>query len=558
MDIEVYLKNSGPDEGGQGDTLELLDTFEYGPYVWAHGAVITLEDFITTINDANVTRADAEGIPIFYIWATPFLTSRSPSSSGAGYVRPRGPNLSRAWGGLPTLQRKLSSPGQPYMAAEGHAAMPQDMDITAGANGMYNGQLVIRYDISMVDSVFWNGIWTSVDYVGPDGAVNPFSDGYSYYGFKIIWRTGNETLVSPSTSVTTTTYSPAGTYADVNYTKIPNPLAIKAPYQGFDAWMLGPDSDNDGIPDIDIKVNGVIITSVHDDSPLPPNSAIVPYMGISNKLLIMLNSNTGEYEARPVPILEEDWGKIQGIYGGGSPPRNYTIDEIKALLADPEADPTDYAVEYKKDDPTTKFEIFRMTEKPTSYLDFDTGTNPHATIEEQPSFGKRSDGASLLDDIQPNKKYYYCFRSIDVHHNISNPSHVFEVEMVDNDGQVYIILNTIDFDPGPKRVSIKSGRRFIYIEPSLQNLTFADTDLLEDPIVPGVALSSIVPTEVPSDDLLGALLPAEEAAILAAGGTLPQRVWNDTYKIRITSKKTSRKIDLNLIFKNKGVKNPSG
>ena len=289
-----------------------------------------------------------------------------------------------------------------------------------------------------------------------------------------------------------------------------------------------------------------IRATIQDDSPLPPMSRLAPYQGISSKLLIMLNSNTGEYLARPVAILPEDLEKLANIYLNQKGVI-YTPDEVENLINDPLAAEEDYALEYKKDDPTTSFQIFRTTVRPTSYTDFNTGQNPHATIVSNVSYGKQSDGASLVDDIEPNKKYYYCFRSLDVHNNFSNPTHVFEVEMMDNDGQVYIIIKTIEFIIGPQRSPSKSGRRFIYIEPSIANLTLESTDIF---LTGPQTLDSITPEDVPPDNILGATL-----AVPPPGD---EKVWDKQYKIRVTSTKTSRKFDLNLTFKNTGVKFPEG
>ena len=44
---------------------------------------------------------------------------------------------------------------------------------------------------------------------------------------------------------------------------------------------------------------------------------------------------------------------------------------------------------------------------------------------------------SYVDDIQPNTKYYYMFRSVDIHSHYSYPSEIYEVEMIEDAGAVY-------------------------------------------------------------------------------------------------------------------------
>mgnify|MGYP003644584755 FL=1 len=249
--------------------------------------------------------------------------------------------------------------------------------------------------------------------------------------------------------------------------------------------------------------------------PVSPEISFYSPKGHNSKVRILLNSSTGGYEDKPIAILESDKEKI----------KNDFMQQTGIFKSFDEILDAGDKIEYKSKDPVNKYQIFKIDFKPSSYQDFNSGL-----IEVDPVVGIPGD---YIDTIEPNRKYYYCARSVDIHENISNPTYIYEIEMVDNSGQIFLRQNLFMFEV-PKETFTKTGRRFIYIEPSLQQT------VLEEPSAAGAPSGNNLPN----------------STILGANG-LQKKIWNETMKIRLTSKKTGRKMDLNLTFKNTGVQNPS-
>tara|TARA_B100000700_G_C14981976_1_gene826866 strand:+ start:91 stop:1389 length:1299 start_codon:yes stop_codon:yes gene_type:complete len=275
------------------------------------------------------------------------------------------------------------------------------------------------------------------------------------------------------------------------------------------------------------------ISTILDNPPVPPDFRIVPYSGVSNRLLLLLNSSTGEYTTTPVIIKETDRDAIinQYVAQGNTLATDVTLEEL--------IENGKLRITYKNDDPIDRYEIFRTTTKPNSYTDFAVSGAPHKIISGRITIDKRASGAHLIDKVIPNTKYYYCVRAIDVHNNFSNPTHIFEAELVDNEGQVYLILKTIYLENiTDQKIKTKSGRRYVYIEPSLRNLQYTT------PISQTATTSTL-----PGNNIL-------DQVTLTDAGNIDADCWDKTLKIRVTSKKTGRKVDLNVTFKNTGVITP--
>ena len=256
-----------------------------------------------------------------------------------------------------------------------------------------------------------------------------------------------------------------------------------------------------------------------DSPPLPPDVNIVPYRGESGKALIWLNSTVGDQEMYPIAFDQKEQQEINQIR------------QTNFLTSN---DP----IRFKSDDVATAFEIFRLAEKPEMYTDF--AGNQRAvlsTMLETTStpISKTVSSVSYVDVVVPNTKYYYTFRALDNHGHRSNPTAVYEIELVENGGAVYMITNIIPLEDKPKAHDpVKQVKRYVQIVPRMTQGLF-------------------------NQEASGL---ADATSVLETGGnqyTLgveDQSVWGKKYKVRFISKSTGRKIDLNLTYNKEHIITP--
>ena len=245
---------------------------------------------------------------------------------------------------------------------------------------------------------------------------------------------------------------------------------------------------------------------VMDNPPMPPEVTIVPYRDAGEKILINLNSSVGDRDLLPVIIDSSEEMNIQKLKDS-----QRRIDE---------------KLRFKSDDTPGFFSVYRTTEKPKKYQDF-AGHKMMAI-----STGQISTSAALNNVIEPNINYYYIFRTKDVHGNLSNPSIIYDIKMNDTDnGPHFLDISILDLDgvdplEDTKDV-MKTMRRYVQILPTVPQ--------------------GLLNVEASGVDGIANLDSVKDVQTITLG-VANESLWDKRFKVRFTSKKTGRKVDLDIKF----------
>jgi hypothetical protein len=261
-------------------------------------------------------------------------------------------------------------------------------------------------------------------------------------------------------------------------------IIIRAPYYNTETLLLG-------------KIGRT--TTVMSKPPLPPDLSFYPYKDADNKVLVLLNQNFGMKILPPISVHISDQANINA---------QMTAQQY-------ESKPPGQLI-YKNDDGRGHWEIYRTTEKPLSYSDFK---------DIAPTIINVGDSSGYNDKILKNTDYYYMARFIDIHGNISNPTNIFYLRVIREEG----------FPP--------------YLDLKDYNISEFGYDMVSVPFKKflKIKLKDFVRNVVGNGML-------SDAKISYDAG-VPDAL--QKYKFRITSKKTAKVIDINVDFKKKIVMHPN-
>jgi hypothetical protein len=177
--------------------------------------------------------------------------------------------------------------------------------------------------------------------------------------------------------------------------------------------------------------------------------------------------------------------------------------------------------------PDAKIEVYRLEEKPASMSSFND--NLLKTYDLAISDEKGTNTYVECEDIvETNKKYYYMFRSVNSQGIAGPPTEVYETELINDGGYNYVnfvALSEEDLEQDVFIDPIKTFKKLINLKPNLEQIELDDT-----------AVDYSQPSYTQLDSLQ------------IGNPDVDDSIWNKTFKLRLTSKKTGKKIDLNITY----------
>lgn len=257
---------------------------------------------------------------------------------------------------------------------------------------------------------------------------------------------------------------------------------------------------------------------IYDAAPLPTSVEIYPSLREERKVSFFLEDRYGEEYLNPIIFdNEEEEEKISLIRISQEIPSGPLL--------------------YRGDDTARAFQVFRSSTRPESKLAMQNFLidEVDTTLDRDPTSSCRFRSRSVLWDdtrIEYNRKYYYMFRTIDIHNSYSNPSDIYEVELVETLGHVQLVTKVINPEV-PKLRKKKSFRKYLRITPALEQMLLSNRNQEEAETVEGFA-----------ESFAGAKLGPDGNEIWTSN---TDKIGKDI-KLLITSKKTGSKMEIVLKY----------
>jgi len=243
----------------------------------------------------------------------------------------------------------------------------------------------------------------------------------------------------------------------------------------------------------------------------PPNDLIATPHHLkdqSNRLSFFLSYDTFSPDTVPYPVAltpQDDQNKADYLAANDLAEDSFTQSESVSMAE--------------------TFEVYRLSRMPTSYQDFENNLRKSIDLRILKQ-GRIKLDAMFMERVRPNQKYYYTFRAINENGIAGEFTPIFEAELINDGGYVYGNFNQLtaeDLVTDNISEPLMSFKKLFNVVPNIQHLLMQSND---------ADFSDSAFSQVGKFGL----------------GTAEDRIWGKTFKLRLTSKKTGKKIDLNIKF----------
>ena len=183
---------------------------------------------------------------------------------------------------------------------------------------------------------------------------------------------------------------------------------------------------------------------VSSHPPVYPNVEFRSFIGEARKIQIIFEDQTETVSQVPFEMSQEEVIRMQ---------------KIRKAQGPSEVEGCPQCITFKNDDETKLYEVYRTTSAPET---------PRSL---RGKMWRRVTQKEILDDVTADTTYYYMFRSIDAHGNVSNPSKTFEVTLIGGFSP-YLIINEYNYEESlpDERVKERKMKKFLRLRPTMQNL----------------------------------------------------------------------------------------
>lgn len=175
-------------------------------------------------------------------------------------------------------------------------------------------------------------------------------------------------------------------------------------------------------------------------------------------------------------------------------------------------------------------EVYRLSKLPAYFSDFE------GALHDKVDFKIKDSNAHYTtcvysDIIKSNTKYYYLFRAINDNSVTGYIDNVLQVELVNDGGYKYPIFKTLyDTDIEEMREENSPGKAAKEVKNLIELIPSYSHTVIDDS---SATYANPITTEYQN---------------IKIGQTGSDSIWGKTFKLRLTSKKTGKKIDLNITY----------